>query len=458
MKKSFRVLGGAAVLLLAAIALAGCPDPNLVPPGTVSTLAGSTSGYEDGTGAAAKFKNPSGVAVDGSGNVYVADTENHRIRKITSEGVVSVLAGSGTAGSADGTGASAAFKSPSGVAVDSSGNVYVADTENHRIRKITSEGVVSVFAGSGTAGATDGTGASATFKSPSGVAVDGSGNVYVADTGNHLIRKITSGGVVSVFAGSTTAGYTDATGTAAAFKSPSGVAVDGSGNVYVADTGNNRIRHITSGGVVTTLAGSGAVSSTDGTGTAAAFYKPFGIAVDSSGNVYVADTGDVVADTYGRIRKITPAGVVSTLGKSDTFKNPYGVAVDSSGNVYVADTYNDRIRKITSEGVVTTLAGSTQGYADGTGVAAQYYNPRGGVAVDSSGNVYVADTGNNRIRKITPEGLVGTIAGSLYNTPGYAEGIGAAAQFKSPYGVAVDDSGNVYVADTSNHRIRKIIF
>ena len=190
-------------------------------------------GYTDGTGTSAQFNYPSGVAVDGAGNVYVADCHNHRIRKITASGVVSTLAGSGTSGYADGTGTSAQFDYPTGVAVDGAGNVYVADSDNHRIRKITASGVVSTLAGS-TYGYTDGTGTSAKFYYPRGVAVDGAGNVYVADRVNHRIRKITASGVVSTLAGSAQ-GYTDGTGTSAKFYYPFGVAVDGAGNVYVAD-------------------------------------------------------------------------------------------------------------------------------------------------------------------------------------------------------------------------------
>jgi sugar lactone lactonase YvrE len=319
-----------------------------------------------------------------------------------------------SSGSADGTGPTAQFFQPSGVAVDGSGNVYVADKSNHTIRKITSGGVVTTLAGlAGTPGSVDNTGSFARFRDPSGVAVDGSGNVYVADSTNHTIRKITSGGVVTTLAGlAGSNGSVDDTGSAARFKFPAGVAVDGSGNVFVADYGNHTIRKITSGGAVTTLAG----------------------LAPSSG--WVDDTGSVAR-----------------------FSGPSAVSVDSGGNVYVADTFNNTIRKVTSLGVVTTVAGlgpnptSNPGSADGTGTAARFNNPQG-VSVDSSGNLYVADTNNHLIRKITTGGVVTTIAG-LVGSSGSADGIGSVARFNLPFGVAVDVAGNVYVPDYFNHTIRK---
>ena len=324
----------------------------------VTTLAGSTTaGSADGTGAAASFKSPMGIATDGSGNLYVADANNNKIRKIViATGVVTTLAGSTTAGSADGTGAAASFNAPIGIATDGSGNLYVADHADNKIRKIViATSVVTTLAGSGSWGSDDGTGAAASFSFPAGIASDGSGNLYVADSDNNEIRKIViATGVVTTLAGSTTAGSADGTGAAASFNWPTGVATDGSGNLYVVDQDNQEIRKIViATGVVTTIAGSTVSGSADGTGSAA------------------------------------------------SFSYPYGVAADPNGNLYVGDFNNNKIRKIViATGVVTTLAGSgTIGSSDGTGAAASFYYPSG-VATDGNGNLYVADAYNNEIRKI----------------------------------------------------------
>jgi sugar lactone lactonase YvrE len=322
--------------------------------------------------------------------------------------VVSTLAGSGEYGFADGTGAEAKFNNPNGVAVDAAGNIYVADTFNNRIRKITAAGEVSTLAGSGRYGVIDGAGTAADFGFPSGVAVDTAGNVYVADWGYDRIRKITAAGEVSTLVGSSAFGLAYATIVTADFGSPMGVAVDTVGNVYVADWGSGAIRKITAAGEVSTLAGPG-YGFADGMGAEAKFANIYGIAVDTAGNVYVPDRDN------NRIRKITAVGEVSTLaGSSDAgfvdgrgaaakFSGPYGVAVDTAGNVYVADTYNHSIRKITAAGEVSSLAGSGEyGSADGVGAAAQFAYPIG-IAVDVAGNVYVGDVNNSSIRKLTPE-------------------------------------------------------
>jgi len=348
---------------------------------TVSTLAGSgTAAFVNGTGVAASFSGPTALAVDAAGNVYVADTANQRIRKVTPSGVVTTLAGSGTSTFADGTGVNASFSIPLGVAVDAAGVVYVADGGNQRIRKVTPSGVVTTLAGSGTAAFADGTGAAASFSGPSGVALDGIGNVYVADTTNQRIRLVTPAGVVSTLAGSGTATFANGTGGAASFDYPNALAVD-AGNVWIADSGNDRIRKMTPAGVVMTLAGSSTFNPfADGTGAAASFNSPQGIALDAADNAYVGD------QNHHRIRKVTPAGVVTTLAGSGTpsfadgpaagaaFFNPSGIAVDAARNVYVGDTNNNRIRKIVSVGIqqlsVTWSAPSTPGSAAISGYTA----------------------------------------------------------------------------------------
>ena len=366
--------------------------------GQVSTLAGKRPAL-DGIGIYATFNSPSNVAVDAYGNVYVADRSNNKIRKVSPQGVVSTLAGSGTSGSSDGTGTAASFNNPLGVAVDAIGNVYVADFGNNKIRMVSPTGVVSTLAGSGSSGSVDGTGTLASFSSPTGVVVDAASNVYVADYGSQKIRKITSLGVVSTLAGSGAVGSTDSVGTAASFNYPKGIAVDAAGNVYVADYNNHKIRKVSPLGVVSTLAGSGIVGSINGVGTAA------------------------------------------------SFNYPNGISVDATGNVYVAEANNNLIRIISPLGVVSTLAGSgSSGALDGTVSSASFYSPMG-VSVGVSGNVYVADAGNNKVRMVSPSGIVSTLAGSIWK--GATDGNANIASFSNPKGVAIDAGGNVYVADLS---------
>ena len=321
----------------------------------VSTTVGSTSGYADGTGSGAQFNEPGGIAIDSSGNIYIADTQNHRIRKVTPAGVVSTLAGTDTAGYVDGTGTAAQFEEPRGIVVDSAGNLYVADSKNHSIRKITSAGIVTTFAGTDTNGFADSHGTAARFNQPSGLAIDSSDNLYVADTLNHRIREVTSVGVVSTIAGTGTLGYIDDTGTAARFDHPYGLELDSNGHIYVADTESARIRKIIMPSrVVTTTAGSVPPGFHDGAANGSKFNKPFDVAIDAAGNLYVADYNN------NRIRKITPSG----------------------------DSWD-----------VSTIAGGSAGFANGFGPQAQLNKPSA-LAFDAQGTLYVADTNNHRVRSV----------------------------------------------------------
>jgi len=321
------------------------------PVGAVSTLAGNDPDFADGDDGAVRFNFPMGVAVDAEGWVYVADLHDHCIRKRSPEGQWTTLAGSGNRGSADGQGTAAHFNCPKGIAVDAEGTVFVGDCLNHRLRTVTRGGAVSTLAGSGNSQFADGQGTAASFNRPWGIVVDAEGNAYVADYGNHRIRKVTPQGAVSTFAGS----------------------------------GNQQHR--------------------DGQGTAAHFNYPVGLAMDSTGVLHVAENRGCC------IRKITPDARVSTLAGS----------------------------------------GGSSGFADGQGAAAQFSHLCG-LAVDAEGTVFVCDCGNNRIRKITPEGAVSTLAGQARG--GYSDDLGAAAQFSHPEGLAIDPSGDLLMADS--HRIRRV--
>lgn len=314
------------------------------------------------------------------------------------DAVVSTVAGSpGQVGTADGSGTTARFNRPSGLWMDRSGVLFVADGANHTIRTMSSKGVVRTLAGTpGVYGYADGPAGQALFTFPHGVAVDGGGNAYVCDGFNHTVRKISASGVVSTFAGGIgSPGFVDGPGSQARFSQPEGLATDPAGNVYVADAGNNAVRMISPSGIVSTLA----------TG----IWSPLAIAIDNSGNRYVAAGGD------NTVRKITPFGVVSLLAGSPAengsddgqgsvarFNTPFGVAVDARGNVFVTDFFNDTVRRIAPDATVNTIAGAVQtpGLADGPGDDARFDHPWG-IATDDAGNVYVSDVFNSTIRKIT---------------------------------------------------------
>jgi sugar lactone lactonase YvrE len=325
---------------------------------SVTTLAGQAlvSGVMNGTGTNAAFSDPAAIVTDANGNFFVADSRNHAIRKVTTNGAVTTFAGQlGVSGGANGTGAGAQFNSPSGLAFDQGGNLFVSDTGNSTIRKITPAGAVSTFTGIvGQSGFTDGAMGGAQFNSPLGIAVAPNGTIYVADSGNHCIRKI-SGGVVSTFAGSPQNwGTGDGQGTNAQFNGPVGLAFDGRTNLFVSDANNNTLRKIAPDGTVTTFTGAAGVDgATDGDLNSARFRSPAELVFDQKGNLFVADSFNQV------IREISTNGMVSTvsgaLGISGTnsgangsgkFFNPYGIVVAADGSLVVADTYNELVRVV----------------------------------------------------------------------------------------------------------------
>lgn len=320
--------------------------------------------------------------------------------------VVRTIAGNGTASFVNGPALSATFHSPSDVAINEDGILYVTDSLNFSVRKIVNGGV-SNFAGGSGAGIQDGIGTAAQFKSPYSIALDANGNLYTSDDTDPRIRKISPTREASVYAGIATPGFADGNINAARFETGKYIVSDGNGNFYVSDTKNNSIRKISATNQVTTVAGNHTAGFRDGKGTAAQFSLPSGIAVDRLGNLYVADRGNF------RIRKITPAGDVTTLagsgvaGISDGNSNVaqfssdlHDLVIDGQANLYIAD--KDRIRKVTPDGVVSTIAGSTPGFNDGDGKFAKFNFPNG-LGIDAKNNIYVADLNNNRIRKISFE-------------------------------------------------------
>ena len=346
---------GTAISLLSPVNTGGAVPATIY--GQVSTFAGNGStGAVNGSALGSSFYHPYASALDASGNIYVVDYFNQLIRKITPSGLVSTFAGSGSIGAANGIGTSASFFYPGGIGLDVAGNIYIGDQNNNEVRKITPAGLVTTFAGNGSLGSNNGNALSATFSGPSGIIFDASGNLYTADRNNNMIRKISPAGVVTTFAGNGTTGSSNGNGAFASFHNPTGLTIDASGNIYVADQNNNQIREISPTGVVSTFAGSGLAGATDGAGQLASFNQPFGITIDISGTLYVAD------EFNNLIRKVNQAGVVSTLagntttnsidgiGTSASFNAPSGVALDGLGNLFVTETGGNKIRKIVLTG------------------------------------------------------------------------------------------------------------
>jgi sugar lactone lactonase YvrE len=440
----------------------GMPDGSLV---LVAGNSGS-SGYADGTGAAARFRNPQGIVFDGNGNLLVADTNNRVIRQVTPAGVVTTLAGTPRQrGSTDGPGASAMFDVPVAITVDRAGRILVGDVGNHTLRVLSrSDGQVNVatLAGQAQSGlvvpgtGVDGAGSAARLMLPRGLAIDLDGNTIVAD--GSALRKVTPAGVVTTVAGMLmNLTPTDGTGSAAGFAWNSFGGTlwsDATGNVLLADNGSSTLRKITPSGTVTTIAGSFfAKGAVDGSGDTARFSRPSGIVGDPVGNLYVADAANYL------IRKVAPDGTVSTLagmtGATDTvdgtgtgarFSNMSGMTIDATGNLFLLDEQRSgqAVRKITPAGVVTTvkLLQNDYGYAEA-------------IAIDATGNLYYADYSHSVIWKLAPDGTETVLAGVVDQT-GSVDGTGAAARFNRPDGLTIDPAGNLYVLESYVGTIRKI--
>ncbi len=482
----------------------------------VETVAGSSIIGDGGPPLAAEFSNIQGIAVDRFGNLYLSDTDNHRVRKV-SGGVIATIAGTGVAGfSGDGGGArNAQLNSPYGVAVDAAGNVYVADLGNQRVRRITPDGVIATVAGTGRKSSSpDGAAPTDTsLLSPRNVAVDSAGNLYIAEFEGHRVRKLTPDGKLATIAGTGVAGWSGdgRPAPAAQISYPAGMAFDRAGGLYIADSGNNAVRKLYADGTIGTVLGRT---------SATILYAPLAVAVDPAGTLYVGDStfavrafttagkwtgyagtgvqgfsgdggsainamlstvNDLTTDVSGnlwiadgvRVRRVDVAGTIATAagdgyvhsvgdGGPATLAQlfqPSALALDSDGNLFVADSGTERIRQVRRDGTMTTLAGNgtpARGAADGGPAAGSALNTPMGVAMDSLGNVLLADTYNHRVLLVTPSHALRTVAGT--GTSGASpEGTAAlAAQLRAPRGVCSGRGGNVYIVDTSNHRVLRL--
>ena len=438
----------------------------------IETIAGGGIG-DNGPAKEARLARPQGVAVDASGNLYIADSRNNRIRKVDTSGTVTTIAGTGEEGNSGdgGPAVEAQLDQPTRVAVDGAGNLYIADFSNHRIRRVDASGTITTIAGTGEGGYGGDGGEAVVAKLfwPSGLAVDGSGNLYIAEYNNHRVRKVDTSGTITTVAGTGVKGFSGDNGpaTEARLASPRDVAVDASGNLYISDVTNRRVRKVDSSGMITTIAGTGVrgYSGDGGPAVEAQIDWPWGVTVDATGNVYIS--------VGNRIRQVDTSGTITTkagTGSGGSFvydggpavqgwlSNPQGMAADGTGSLYIADADNHRIRQVDTTGTITTVVGiGATGYGgDGKLAVEAYLNYPTGVTVDGSGNLYIADRNNDRVRKVDTSGTITTIAGT--GERGYSGDGGPAvqAQLGLPSGVAVDGVGNLYIADLRNHRLRRV--
>jgi uncharacterized protein (TIGR03437 family) len=448
----------------------------------ISTIAGGAPMPTPASAASASIGDPPRVAVDAAGNFYFGSM--HSVFKVDTTGNATRIAGNGRSGYSGDHGAatSAQLEYPDGIAVDSAGNVYVADMTAQVVRIIAPNGTISTYAGQGSAGYTGDGGAAtqAQLNAPMGLALDSAGDLYIADYGNNVVRKVSKSGVIATAAGNGSPGYSGDGGaaTAAALNKPEGVAVAPSGLLYIADTFNNRVRVVSLGGIVQTAAGTGISSFSGDSGPAAngGLFLPTDVATDAGGNLYIADYGN------GRIRQVAQGQIKTVVGSNEItvvfneapattirLNGPTGVTVDGSGDIFIAEgsigtgtglgSGDYRIWEVNGAGIVSTAAGNgLESYSgDGGPAAAAQLSAPASMVLDTVGNLYIADTGNNRVRKVSVSGAITTAAGN--GAAGYSGDGGPAtsAMLNGPQGLAADADGNVYIADTGNNIIRKLL-
>lgn len=442
--------------------------------GIISTVAGTgTQGFSGDGGAAtsAQLKFPISLTFDGSGNLYIADLLNNRIRKMTPAGIISTVAGNGTAGFGGDGGAatSAMLNEPSGVAVDGSGNLYIADELNYRVRMVTPGGIISTVAGNGTSGFSGdgGPATSAMLNLPVSVMVDPAGDLFISSNSDSRVRKVSTGGIITTVAGTGTGGFSGDGGaaTSANLNGPWGMAVDATGDLFIADEGNFRVREVNTSGIISTAAGNGSsVIGDNGPATNAVLYSPTAVFVDRSNNIYFPDKNRVMkVDAAGNLSTVAGNGIAGSAPDGSPAVNvnvntPFGVYKDAAGNIYIGCTGDFTIRKVDPSGIMTKFAGTgTLGYTGDGGLAiSAKIGWVQGIISDAAGNIYFTDFGNAVIRKVTPAGIISTIAGT--GTQGYTGDGGPAtsAQLGAPNSICMDAAGNMYFGDDYINLVRKI--
>ncbi len=439
----------------------------------ISTVAGDWRTVLPAPAVNIALPNPSSVAVDASGNVYL--TTCHFVLKVDASGLLSIAAGTWTAGySGDGgPAASAQLGDPEHLAFDARGNLYIADLDNHRVRRVALDGTITTVAGNGSSDYSgDGGLAINAGLDPAAVAPDSAGGFYIADKTNHVIRSVAANGIISTVAGIGTSGFSGDGGAAAAARLnyPSGIAADAAGNLFIADQRNHVIRMVASTGIITTVVGTGSagLSGDGGLATDAQLDAPGSVRLDAAGNLYIADSYN------SRVRKVATNHIITTVAGSSwggytgdggpatsaTLSMPADAVIGADGNLYIADDGNNVVRKVAPNGIITTLAGNgAESYSGdgGPAIRAQFSEPNG-VAVDGSGNLYIADSGNSAIRKLAPTGVVTRVVGNAQGDPGCSGdgGPAASATVELPEGVAFDAAGNLYIADYGCAVVRRV--